>query len=145
MKKEFTVKNMHPSFIENFQNYDDFVVVYNHDISEINDGVHSKDEKNTDRLDGLVKITGNRKPIYRRLRPYSPAGAKSGEVQMHFHTQNLLGVKENDTVTIEPTCAFKYMWNNPDVSVRAAYRTAIWAFVFSCILATTLGILSFIF
>lgn len=85
------------------------------------------DEVSTSDLELFVKVTYgiNKKYVYRKAVAKAFSGFKNEEVMIAYRTRKQLKVSGGDTVTIERTNWFAYLWHNLDSAIRWPFRIAV--------------------
>ena len=113
------------SLVANIDNHDRFLFAYSKDYEKIT-GCSIKEaysKNKTNLIEGFLKITNESgKKIYRRFRG---CNVDSGSVYLGYRSMCELGLKDGDTVSIEPTSWLKYYLHNSDSYIRHTVRIAI--------------------
>ena len=98
-------------------------------------------QNKTDLIEGFFKITNtDGKKIYRKFRGCS---VDSGKVYLGYRSMCELGLKEGDTIFVEPTSWLKYFLKNSDTYIRITVKLAIFGLV-CAILSVALGIIQLV-
>lgn len=113
-----------------------YVLLYNNNFKKI----FGKTMKESNEVEGFVKIEHNCKTAYRRFRGYKVDG---NSILMGQRTMNKLGVGDSDEVTVSKACWFCYLWCNQDSCIKHPFRLAFIGIVFA-ILGLIVSVISLI-
>ena len=111
--------------VSNIDNHERFLFVYSKDFEKITRcSMKEAFTKNkTNLIEGFLKITNESgKKIYRRFRG---CNVDSGSVYLGYRSMCELGLKNGDTITVEPTSWWKYYLHNSDTYIRKTIRIAV--------------------
>lgn len=141
-KKVFNVQPMDKAFIDRHPDTcEQYVLVHSSAFAKIFGSKNSDGIEDQEQLDGLVKVRfscGKHGKVYRRLHGRTISGLGGSSIQIASRTMNYLGIKDGAKVTVSKACGVAYLWHHPDTTVRIAFRFAIYAFAFSCLLTVVL-------
>ena len=120
-----------------YPEHEKYVIVNSQAFKEIYEN-KLKTATNPDKLEGLVKISGKSKPIFRKC---IGGHVKSiDNIEMGYRSAAELKVTPSQEVDIKPACWFEYMWRNSESQIRFSFMFA----VIGVVLTIIFGIVSIV-
>ena len=131
------------NLVENIDNHERFLFMHSHGYENITkcSMKEAYSKKKTALIEGFLKITNESgKTVYRRFRG---CNVNSDSVYLGYRSMCELGLKDGDTITVEPTSWLKYYLHNSDSYIRNTVKIAIFGLL-CAVVSMALSIIQFI-
>ena len=135
-----SVKDQDKDFIKANNDYEQYALVYSHNMALIFGEDCSKEDRDLGRFIQIVN-TENSHIVYRKC--VARYGIYHNEIALGYRTQQELGLIQNkNMVRVSNSSWFNYYWNNSDYSARWAFRITVIGFGLT-VISSIVTILSF--
>ncbi len=108
-------------FVEKHLDYEKYALVHSSTFYDIFK-VKLNETSNNYILEGLVKIKGKGKPIYRKCIGRNISGEVIG---LGYRSRCELKCRIDDEVSVEKACWWSYYWRNSDSGIKWPFRIAV--------------------